>query len=172
MEQQFVQQQKVGLNKGPLVLWGFITGLLMVVYSYLLQVSKVPETATLKYWVLAIFALGVVTYCFRFAKINNNKVTFGDVFKAGFQLVALCTLVLVSWDVVSIMAFPELKTEALSIAREQMMADKIPQETIEQNLKVAADKYTTMTIMMTVFSNVFYGVLFSAAGALLTKKNK
>lgn len=159
-------------SKGLSMNYGLLTGLAMVVYSLVLYFTNVSMTSWLNYVVLAIFLVGVLLFCVAYGKRKDHEVTFGNVFKAGFRMVALTTLVMLAWAIIAILVFPEMKEKSLEATQQQLVKQKMSAEKIEETMTMTRDKYTLLTVMVVMFSNLFYGVVFSLIGAAITKKNK
>lgn len=159
-------------SKSLSISYGLLTGLAMVAYSLMLHFTNVSMTSWLNYVVLAIFLVGVLLFCLAYGKSKDHYVTFGNVFKAGFRMVALTTLVMLAWAIIAILVFPEMKEKSLEATQQQLVKQKMSAEKIEETMTMTRDKYTLLTVMVVMFSNLFYGVVFSLIGAAITKKNK
>jgi MFS family permease len=159
-------------SKGLSMTYGLLTGVAMVVYSLVLHFTNVSMTSWMNYVVLAIFLVGVLLFCLAYGKSKDHNVTFGNVFKAGFRMVALTTLVMLAWAVIAILVFPEMKEKSLEATQQQLVKQKMSAEKIEETMTMTRNKYTLLTVMVVMFSNLFYGVVFSLIGAAITKKNK
>jgi phosphatidylglycerophosphate synthase len=152
--------------------YGLLTGLAMVVYSLILYFANVPLTAWYSYLILVIFLIGVLLFCVAYSKSKAHEVTFGSVFKAGFRMVAFTTLIMLAWTIISIFAFPEMKEKVLEESYQMMVQKKIPAKQIEESMQMTRDKYTLITTMGVMFSNLFYGVVFLLIGSAIAKKKK
>lgn len=172
MDNTVFEQTPAPETKGLGMIYGLLTGLVMIIYSLILHFSNVSMGSWLNFVVLAIFLAGVVAFCLAYGKSMNNQVTFGMVFKAAFRMVALTTLLMVAWALIAIFVFPEMKEKALEYSRQAMVEKKLSATQIEESMKFTRDKYTLLTTMMVMFSNLFYGVVFSLVGAAITKKDK
>jgi|GEM_PF-466430 len=160
------------VRKGPSLAYGLLTGLAMVVCSLVLYFANVPAGSWLNYIVLVFLLAGVIMFCFSYSKENDYFVTFGSVFKAAFRMVAAATLVVVAWALLSSWLFPDMKEKALQDMMEQIVKSNTPREQIDQEMKMRSKYYTVFMTMVVLFSNLFYGFVFSLIGAAVTKKRK
>lgn len=159
-------------SKGLSITYGLFTGLAMIVYSLILHFANLPMESWINFLVLAIFLAGVVLFCMAYGKSKDHQVTFGNVFKAGFRMVAFTTIIMLAWGLLAILVFPEMKEKALEFSQQQMVKQKMTAEQVETAMKMTRDKYVLITIMTVMFSNLFYGVVFTLIGAAITRKNK
>jgi len=167
------QQSKVLMPSNKLgIIYGFGTGIVLVIYNFLLQVLNVQSRSLLYYVVIAIFLAGVLAFCYAFSRREENDTTFGGIFKGGFRMVAIVILVLVVATVITVVADPSIKADALKSNEAAMTAAKRSPAEIAQSMKSLKDNFVLMQVMGIVFSYIFYGVVFAAIGAALFRKNK
>lgn len=160
------------LGKQLGIRFGLGTALAMIGYSLFLHFGHVPQDSWLNYLVLPLFFLGVWVFCRAYSKSQDYLVSFKDVFKAGFRMVAFTTVMMIAWGWVSAWVFPEMKELALEATRQQLTASGLPETEIEKTMAQTRDKYLLIGTMTLLFSNVFYGVVFCLISAGIVKKKK
>lgn len=154
------------------ITFGLATGLAMVIYNLALRLAKVPDTSWLNFMVLAIYMIGVLWFCYAFGKNQHNDTSFGGMFKGGFRMVAIVVIVLVMAALLTIAIDPNIKQEIMNNNLTALIAAKKSQKEIDDAMKLAKDNFTLMIIMNAVFTNIFYGVIFTLLGAAIFRKNK
>jgi hypothetical protein len=169
----FDQPQQNNMNsKNITITYGLVTALAMIVIGLILYFSNVSMTSWTQYLVFAVFLAGGISACMAFGKSRQGEVTFGNVFGAGFRMVAFTTIVMVGWGIITYFVLPEMKEKALEAAQESMMKQNIGADQIELSLEMSRKYYFPFMMMGIVFNYLLIGVLFSLIGAALTKKNK
>lgn len=168
-----ISENKAALpsNKTGIV-FGLATGIAMVIYNMALRMAHVPDASWLNFMVLVIYLAGVLWFCYVFGKNDSNDRSFGGMFKGSFRMVAIVTIVLVAAALINVWVDPNLKKEILANNLAALKAAKKSQQEIDEAMKLSNDKFTLTVVMASVFSNIFYGVLFSLAGAGIFMKRK
>jgi len=165
-------------NKGALpsnkqgIIFGVITGIAMVVFNLIIRWKQVPQSSVINFFVLAIYLIGVLAFCFLFSKNDANDTEFKGMFKGAFRMVAIVTIVLLAAALINVAVDPSLKKEILDNNLAALEAAKKTPAEIDEAMKLSRDKFTLMIVMNTVFANIFYGVVFAAIGAAIFRKNK
>jgi len=173
MTEIFDQQEPVAKSAKSITLtYGLVTALAMIVLSLVLLFLDLGTKSWLNYLIYLIYAIGVFLACRAFTASRNGFVTFGNVFGAGFRMVAFTTLLMVVWSIISIYVFPEIKDKALQEAQIQMLENGTSEEQIEMGLEMTRKFFTPVLIMGAVFSYLIVGVVFSLLSAAIVKKNK
>lgn len=152
--------------------YGLVTGLLMVIYNFVLQFLKVAPDSLLYYVVVAIFFGGVLAFCFAFSKKEENDISFRGMFKGGFRMIAILTLVLLAATLITAFLDPSIRQESMNANRAAFVAQGKTPADVEIAMKNASDNFTLMLVMGVVFTNIFYGVVFTVIGAAIFRKNK
>ena len=152
--------------------YGFITGLVTVVISAVLLVTKMNTNKYLSFIGFAVFLVGIIMNGIAFSKANNADVTFGQVFGSCFKATAIVALVSVAWAVISIFVFPNMVDENIDKARADMVAQgKMSEEQIEMAMGMTKKFFKPLMIGGAVFGTLLFGVIFSLIGAAVAKKN-
>jgi len=154
------------------ITFGLITGLAMVIYNIVLRVTHVPDASWLNFMVLVIYLIGVLWFCFAFSKQEEQDTSFGGMFKAGFRMVAIVTILLVAAALINVWVDPGLKKEIMANNLAALKAAKKSQAEIDEAMKISNDNFTLTVVMASVFSNIFYGVVFALVGAGIFRKSK
>jgi hypothetical protein len=154
------------------IIFGFATGLLMVVYSLILRAIHVPDDSRINFSVHVIFLLGILWFLYSFSKDTTHDNGFASLFKAGFRMVAIVTIVLLISTLLTVYLDPGMKERAMKYNMDILIKDKVKPAAIETEMKLAKENFTMSIVMATLYRNLFEGVLFSLAGAAIFKKNK
>ncbi|MEW7291540.1 DUF4199 domain-containing protein [Aquimarina sp. 2304DJ70-9] len=88
--------------KKYILIYGFILGLIWIIYGVLRHISDTKTTAN---WALSIFELflhiGIIAYgIYRFKTKNDGFLTLWQAFKIGIGIVLICTLMQLIWDII------------------------------------------------------------------------
>jgi hypothetical protein len=167
------QQTKAGMpsNKSGMI-FGAVTGLSMVIYNLILRLTHVTDASWLNFIVLVIYLIGVLGFCYSFSKNAEQDTSFAGMFKGGFRMVAIVTIVLIAAALLNVLIDPGLKKEIMANNLTALKAAKKTQAEIDEAMKISNDNFTLTIIMSSVFSNIFYGVIFALVGAVIFRKNK
>jgi hypothetical protein len=117
--------------------------------------------------------IGLLIYFIReFGKANENNKTFGELFSFGFKASAFATIILLAFQVIFNLLFPETQERIMEISREKMAEDpRITEEQIDMALSFTKKFYLVFLIAGTIFSTLIFGAIGSLIGAAVTKKN-
>src|SRR4051812_31581101 len=107
-------------KKNTHIMYGFITGLAMVIVGLVVYLTGAAFKPGMQYISYIPFIIGVILNGMAYSKANDGYVTFGNVFGSCFKASMIVTIVIVAWSVISMVIFPEMKEKALTMAREQM----------------------------------------------------
>lgn len=151
--------------------YGLIIGLVLSVLSFGLYIAGLNQTSGIQYIGYLIFLAGIVMNAFAFSKANDHYVTFGNVFGSGFKASAIVALILTAASLIMVFVFPEMKDEAIEMARTQMEKDgQLGEDMIETSLDFTRKYFTPFMIAGAIFGTLFQGVLFSLIGAGIAKR--
>lgn len=159
-------------SKSITLTYGLITALALIVFSIISQLMNVEMQSWINYLVYVIYLVGVILACQAFSKSRDGNVTFGNVFGAGFKMVAFTTLIMVIWTVVSIYIFPEIKDRALEAAQTKMLEQGIDEDQMEMSLNMTRKSFTLFLTIGAIFNYLIAGIIFALIGAATAKKNK
>ncbi|MEO0001822.1 MAG: hypothetical protein RL766_1868 [Bacteroidota bacterium] len=150
---------------------GILAGVL-ILYSVILIVTDQLANQSLT-WISYVFMIGLLIYFIReFGKANENNKTFGELFSFGFKASAFATIILLAFQVIFNLLFPETQERIMEISREKMAEDpRVTDEQIEMALSFTKKFYLVFLIAGTIFSTLIFGAIGSLIGAAVTKKN-
>lgn len=154
---------------------GFVIGLAMVVIGLIEYVTGMAFKSGFQYIAYIPFLAGLILNARAFAKANDGFVTFGNVFGSGFKATMIVTIVMVAWALTTLLIFPEMKTKALEMSREQMAKNpKMTDEQLDAALKITMKFWNTIVVASSILGTMFFGAIFSliAAGAVPKKGPK
>ena len=153
------------------IMYGFISGIAMVIIGLILYVTGQSFKTGMSYIAYIPFIIGIILNGIAFSKANGGYVTFGNVFGSCFKASMIVTIVMVAWSVVSMYIFPEMKDKALELARQKMAENpKITDEQIEMGLNITKKYWNVFLIAGAIFGTLFYGAIFSLIGAAASPK--
>jgi len=150
---------------------GILAGVL-ILYSVILIVTDQLANQSLT-WISYVFMIGLLIYFIReFGKANENNKTFGELFSFGFKASAFATIILLAFQVIFNLLFPETQDRIMEISRDKMAEDpRVTDEQIEMALSFTKKFYLVFLIAGTIFSTLIFGAIGSLIGAAVTKKN-
>ena len=150
---------------------GILAGVL-ILYSVILIVTDQLANQSLS-WISYVFMIGILIYFIReFGKANENSKTFGELFSFGFKASAFATIILLAFQVVFNLLFPETQDRIMEISREKMAEDpRVTEEQIDMAMSFTKKFYLVFLIAGTIFSTLIFGAIGSLIGAAVTKKN-
>jgi hypothetical protein len=150
---------------------GILAGVL-ILYSVILIVTDQLANQSLT-WISYVFMIGILIYFIReFGKANENSKTFGELFSFGFKASAFATIILLAFQVVFNLLFPETQDRIMEISREKMAEDpRVTEEQIDMAMSFTKKFYLVFLIAGTIFSTLIFGAIGSLIGAAVTKKN-
>ncbi len=154
------------------IIFGLVTGIAIVIFNLIVRWQHVPEKSTINFFVLAIYMIGVLWFCFSFSKNDSNDTSFAGMFKGGFRMIAIVTIVLLAAALINVWVDPSLKKEIMDNNLAALTEAKKTQAEIDNAMKLSRDNFTLMIVMNAVFSNIFYGVVFVLVGSAIFRKNK
>ncbi len=154
------------IQKG-LIISGFLIVLSTSIYFLGLQTEKWAQ------WVSYIILMGGVLWaCISYGKENDNNVSFGNVFAHGFKVSAIITCMMIISSTLFIFLFPEIKENAIEIARAEMEKNpQITEEQIEMALSMTQKWFMAFMIGGILLAYLIFGCIASLIGGAVTKKN-
>lgn len=150
---------------------GLLIGLILVVISIATYLSGIDVNSPVKYLSFIILIAGIVWSISNYGKQIDYNSTFGNYFSHGFKIVALVTLIMITFIVLLFFIFPEQKEKAMEESKKAMQAQKnLTDEQINTYLQTVSKFYNVIAIGFTLFSYLFVGAIASLIGAAITKK--
>lgn len=154
------------------IVFGLVTGGAIVGYSFLMKAIHTPVESPVNFVVHVIFLLGVLWFIYSYSKENTHENTFKDLFKAGFRMVAIVTLVMLVTTLLMLYFDSSIKEKYLQGYHVELQRLKKSPAEINSEIAKARERFTMSEVMLTLYQYIFEGVLFTLAGAALFKKNK
>ena len=93
-------------KKNVHIMYGFITGIIMVIVGLVLYLSGLAFKPGMRYIYLIPFLAGIILNAIAYSKANNGAVTFGNVFGSCFKATMIITLVSIAWSILSNYVLP------------------------------------------------------------------
>jgi len=152
--------------------YGGLTGLAIVIVGLVLYVTDLSFKSGMGLVAQAPFLIGILLNAVAFSKANDRNVTFGNVFSSGFKASAIVVLISLAWTFIALAVFPEMKEKALEISEQQMMDQKMSDDQMEMAMEMTRKYFTLFMIGGILFSQLFWGAIFSLLGAAIAKKKK
>lgn len=150
---------------------GLIIGLALAAIGITLQFLEIYDQ-WVQYVITGLYFLSIIGCCWIFSTEKNGDVSFGQVFSHGFKTAAIVILINIASFIIISLVLPELKENALNIARETMEKDsRLTDSNIEDALKMTDKFYYVFGIIGTIFGYGVSGALGSLLGAAIVRKN-
>jgi uncharacterized membrane protein YciS (DUF1049 family) len=159
-------------KKNTHLVYGLITGVVLVIVQMVLYLTGLAFKGSAMQYVSQLpFLIGIIMNAMAFSKANDEFVSFGNVFGSGFRMSMIVALIVLAWSVIALFALPGMKEKALDMAREEMMKkSKISEEQVELSLNMMKKYWNVFMTAGVIFSNIFWGAIFSLIGAAVAKK--
>jgi hypothetical protein len=151
-------------------MYGFITGIAMIILGVTLYIAGVAFKPGVQYLVYIPFLIGIIINANAFSKANDGFVTFGNVFSSCFKACAIITILGLAWSFVSLMVFPEMLDKIMEMSRDGMEKKNMSSEQTEQGMEFMKKYFKVFMIGGIVFLYMFLGAIFSLIAAGITKK--
>ncbi len=152
--------------------YGLIVSIILIVVSLGFHFTSFAYDSWTQYISILIHIVGIILMCAAYGKQQQGQVTFGNVFGKAFRMIALITVIMIVWGLLSNYIFPEIREHAMELARMEMEKNNMEEDTMDKALSITEKFYSILLVAGTVFSFVFWGLLGALIGALITKKNK
>ena len=163
-------------NKSTHIMYGFITGLAMVVIGLILYVTGLSFRADMEYLSYLPFiplVVGIILNGIAYSKSQDGFVTFGNVFGNCFKAAMIVALVMTGWSIISMFVFPEMKEKAINMAIEKMQKNKdakLSDEQIDATMSMMKKYWNVFLIAGGLFTSLFWGAIISLIAAGIAKK--
>ena len=153
---------------------GMLTGLAMIVMSFIIYFSKGNFDNNLQYITYSIYVLGIVWTLINFSKQDNHQHKFGGYFLQGFKCFIVVTLLMVVFTACFLYLHPEMKQQMQILYKADLekQGNSTPAE-IEEKIKLAGKSFLPVMLMSAIFGYLVIGAMVTAIGAaFLNSKNK
>ena len=151
---------------------GIIIGAIMIVYSLILNFTGLMANQALGFISYLILFAGIIYFVLQHAKSTDNTATFGNLFSYGFKSTAIATLILLVFQLIFFLVFPEYKEKIMEIARENMVKKgNLNEEQINQGMEMMKRFFWIGIVGGTLFFMLLIGLISSLIGAGIAKKS-
>lgn len=162
------------MNTKPVshLLAGALIAGILILYSVILMLSDQMANKQLSWLGYLLMVAALIFFIREHGKINNNDLQFGQLFSYGFKASAFATILMLAFQVLFNMVFPEMKDKFIEIALEQMSNDpRISEEAMDTGIEILNKTFWPLLISGTLFGTMVVGLIGSLIGAALTKRN-
>lgn len=155
----------------------FLTGGVMagitILFSVILIVTDQMQNQKLGWISSAAMIIALVFFIREYGNSKNNQLGFGELFSFGFKASAFATILILVFQVVFNLIFPEMQDKMLEITREKILEKnpQTPDEQIEMAISFTKKFFWPFVIGGTILSTLIMGAIGSLIGAAITKKN-
>jgi hypothetical protein len=154
------------------MIYGLAAGVGMSILGLVIHLMGLGTTRSMQYVSLIPFAVAIVLNGINFSKENEGFVTFGNVFGNCFKASMIAGIILIIYSILSMFLFPEMKVNAIDIARKEMAKNpSMTDEQIETALTITRKYWNVIMVSTMIFSSLFYGAIFSLIAGAIAKKN-
>jgi len=159
------QEKPISHITAGLLIAAIVVGITFVL---MLVSSNGPQGGWITY--LANIA-GLVYFIQRYAKANDNSLSFGELFSYGFKASTIITLLFIVFLIVVSLAYPQWKQTFIDASRLELEKQKALKEADIERTIQNIDKYYWIYVAGSVlFVFVFIGAVGSLIGAAISKK--
>lgn len=151
---------------------GGIVASVLVFYSVILILTDQIQNQQLA-WISYILMIATLAYFIReFGKSVDFNASFSQLFSFGFKSTAFATIIMLAFQIIINLVFPDMKDQIIEIAREKMSDDpRVTEEAIDLSTEFLSKTFWPLLIAGTLFGSLFFGAIGSLIGAIITKKN-
>lgn len=156
----------------PHTVAGMVTAGILIVFSLILQFSDLARNKEAAFIGIGLLEASIALFVYRHAKSVGGEL-FGSLFSYGFKATAVATLVMIAFQVLFFLFFPEYRDQMFEIAREQMVKQgQLTGEQVSQALEGMKRFFWPMVIGGTLFNYLIAGAVGALIGAGLAPKRK
>jgi Protein of unknown function (DUF4199) len=150
---------------------GLIMAAILIIYSMFLTFMDLTGNQSLGYISMFLLLGGIIFFITQYGKSVDYTASFGKLFSFGFKATAVTTIVVILFQVIFFLLFPEYKEKMFEISREQMLKQgNVPEAQIEPALEMMKKFFWPGLIGTVLFFNMVSGAIASLIGAGITKK--
>ena len=151
---------------------GGVVGGISILFTVILIVIDQMQNQKIG-WIGTLLMVVVLAYLVMlYGNSKSNSLGFGELFSFGFKSSAFATIIILAFQVIYNLVYPEMQDKMLEFTRQKMMEDsRVNDEAIEKGLEFVKKGYWPFLIGGTIFGNLFSGLIGSLLGATITKKN-
>lgn len=150
---------------------GLIIAGVLIVYSMVLTFSDLSGNRTLGFLSLVFLVAGLIYFITQYGKSVDHTASFGQLFSFGFKATAVTTIIVLAFQVLFFVIFPEYRDKMEEISREQMYKQGLSDQQVDQAIEFTRRFFWPFLIAGTLVSNLIMGAIGSLIGAGITKKN-
>jgi hypothetical protein len=149
---------------------GLVIAGALIIYSMILTFMDLSGNQALGFMSLLILLAGLIYFVMQYGKSVDHTATFGQLFSFGFKATAVATIIVIVFQVLFFLVFPEYRDKMEEISREQMYKQGLNDAQVDQALGFTRRFFWPFLIAGTLVSNLLVGAIGSLIGAALTKK--
>jgi hypothetical protein len=150
---------------------GLIIAGVLIVYSMILTFADLSGNRTLGFLSLLFLVAGLIYFIMQHGKSVDHTASFGQLFSFGFKATAVTTIIVLAFQVLFFVVFPEYRDKMEEISREQMYKQGLSDQQVDQAIEFTKRFFWPFLIAGTLVSNLIVGAIGSLIGAGITKKN-
>ncbi len=151
---------------------GGIVGAISILFSVVLIITDQMQNQQLGWIGTFLMVLVLIYFIVPYAKSNAHSLGFGELFSFGFKSSAFSTIIILAFQIVFNLVFPETQEKMIEFTRQKMMEDpRVTDDADEKGLEFVRKGYWPFLIGGTIFATLFSGLIASLIGAALSKKN-
>jgi hypothetical protein len=149
-----------------------IAGILVAFSMVMMLISKDAASKPGSGWLTYVVIIGgLIFFINHYGKANNYHKSFGDLFSYGFKATAVLTIIFVGFLILLSLLFPDLKANAMEVARTQLENQKgMNEDQMEKGIAMMEKYFWAFLIGGTTLGFVIMGAIGSLIGAGVTKK--
>jgi hypothetical protein len=150
---------------------GGIVGGISILFSVILIVTDQMQNQKVGWIGTIVMIIALAYFVIAYGNSKSNTLGFGELFSFGFKSSAFATIIILAFQVIYNLLFPELQDKIIDFTRQKMMEDpRVTEEAVEKGLAFVKKGYWPFLIGGTIFSTLFSGLIASLLGAAITKK--
>jgi hypothetical protein len=152
------------------IVYGFITGLAMIIVSAIIEVAKLGDNAALQWLSMVIMLIGLILNAQAYSKANDADITFGNAFGSCFKATAIIALLMIAWGFIVFSVFPGMEARMLEKAQEQMSKGNVSEEQADKAMEMTRKYFKVFAVAGALFGTLLQGAICSLIAAAIAKK--
>jgi uncharacterized membrane protein YciS (DUF1049 family) len=154
------------------IIAGLILAAVLIIYTTILNFMGLQTNQSLSWLTYLILVIGIIYFVITYGKANNDNTTFGDLFAYGFKVSAVVAIILIIFEIIFNLIFPEFREKIYELTRQKFEEQgKLSEDQITSGIELVKKFFWVGLIGGTAFFTALFGVIGGLIGAAIAKKN-
>jgi hypothetical protein len=146
--------------------FGLITGFAITLYIGIVKGTSLKDLKVAEFGIFLILIIGIAVSAMRFLKNHKYQVDFGTAFGNAFRTAAMASLLVVAFNMLSYVMYPQLKQQKLEQLRQQGKALGKPDVEVDKVVAEQDKNFYSLELSRTIFPLMLLGAISSLVMSL------